>query len=241
MASIGSFCGLIGLVMFSAGCAGPQATVSQFGTLDGLMVGEFDGTASCSEIRKRGDLGLGTFDRLDGEMVVLDGKIFQVTADGVVHQPQGSVTSPFAAVTRFVPDRTAVTQSTLTLPQLEATLGRLCPDPDRIYSLRIRGEFPALTLRSVPAQSKPYRGLVEVIKDQTVFHTGPIRGTLVGFRFPVAFKGINASGTHLHFLSDDKKSGGHVLDVETGAGALVEVATADKFELFYPSERTAER
>jgi len=201
------------------------------------MTGEFDGTVSCSEIRKHGDLGLGTFDRLDGEMVVVDGKIFQVTSDGVVRRAPGSLTSPFAAVTQFEAERIAVTRSTLLLPQLEATLDRLCPDPDRIYSIRIRGEFPALTVRSVPAQQKPYRGLVEVIKDQTIFHTGPIRGTLVGFRFPAKFKGINAAGTHLHFLSDDKKVGGHVLGVTSGVGAQIEVAAAKRFELFFSEGR----
>lgn len=224
-------------VTLLTGCAGPEKKVTQFGTLDGLMTGEFDGTVSCSEIRKHGDLGLGTFDRLDGEMVVVDGKIFQVTSDGVVRRAPGSLTSPFAAVTQFEAERIAVTRSTLLLPQLEATLDRLCPDPDRIYSIRIRGEFPALTVRSVPAQQKPYRGLVEVIKDQTIFHTGPIRGTLVGFRFPAKFKGINAAGTHLHFLSDDKKVGGHVLGVTSGVGAQIEVAAAKRFELFFSEGR----
>jgi len=39
-----------------------------------------------------------------------------------------------------------------------------------------------------------------------------IRGTLVGFWTPEYAKTVNIAGYHLHFLSDDKQKGGHLLD-----------------------------
>jgi hypothetical protein len=47
---------------------------------------------------EHGDFGLGTFDRLDGEMVVLDGVVYQVAADGSVHVANDSARTPFAGV-----------------------------------------------------------------------------------------------------------------------------------------------
>lgn len=43
-----------------------------------------------------------------------------------------------------------------------------------------------------------------------------MRGTLAGFRFPNYTQGINVPGYHLHFLTEDKQFGGHVLELRTG-------------------------
>ena len=55
-------------------------------------------------LRKYGDLGLGTFEQLDGEMVVVDGRVFQVRSNGSVREVADHVMTPFATVTRFRPD-----------------------------------------------------------------------------------------------------------------------------------------
>ena len=35
---------------------------------------------------------------------------------------------------------------------------------------------------------------------------------MLGFRFPAYAEGIEVGGYHLHFISDDRDRGGHVLD-----------------------------
>jgi acetolactate decarboxylase len=226
---------LLCALVFFAGCASvPPGKVTQFATIDALLAGVYDGDFTCAQVAKNGDLGLGTFDKLDGEMVVVDGRIYQVTADGTVRRAARSLLTPFATVTRFKLDRAFRAGSTMNMVALERALDRVCTNPNGVYSIRIRGEFPAIKLRSVAAQREPYRKLVDVVKEQTIFPVSPNRGTLVGFRFPEYFRGIYAPGYHLHFLSNDKQSGGHVLDVTVGADSLIEIAEAPQFELFFP-------
>jgi acetolactate decarboxylase len=232
--------GLAGILMvLASGCApSREGKVTQFSTIDALMAGVYDGDFSCSQVMRRGDLGLGTFDCLDGEMVVVDGVIYQVTSDGKVRRAKGYVETPFAAVTRFRPDQFAESRGLMSMAAMERQLDRLCPNKNGIYAIRIRGEFPTMKTRSVAAQSKPYRKLVEVAKEQSVFALGLVRGTLVGFRFPTSFRGINVPGYHLHFVSDDRRSGGHVLDFVAAPGARIETSHCTRFEMVLPGDQS---
>ncbi len=225
---------VIGLLALTGCAANREAKVSQFSTIDALMAGVYDGDFSCAQVARSGNLGLGTFDKLDGEMVVLDGRIYQVKSDGKVYRAPGALLTPFAAVTRFRKDQESRTKNFLTLAELQKALDRLCPNPNGIYAIRIDGEFPAVKTRSVTAQKKPYRELVEATKEQSVFALGPVKGTLVGFRFPAYFKGINVPGYHLHFLANDRRSGGHVLDLTMAAGATVETSHCSRFDMSLP-------
>lgn len=38
-----------------------------------------------------------------------------------------------------------------------------------------------------------------------------VSGTIVGFRVPGYLEGVNVPGYHMHFLTTDRKAGGHVL------------------------------
>jgi acetolactate decarboxylase len=49
------------------------------------------------------DFGLGTFVNLDGEMVVVDGKVYQVQGTGRVSEVPPTAGVPFGVVTRFTP------------------------------------------------------------------------------------------------------------------------------------------
>jgi hypothetical protein len=52
---------------------------------------------------EHGDCGLGTFANLDGEMVVLDGRVYQVQGTGRVSEDSPDAGAPFDVVTRFSP------------------------------------------------------------------------------------------------------------------------------------------
>src|SRR5438132_3156599 len=93
-------------------------TLYQVSTATALVEGIYQGVVRVGTLREHGDLGLGTFENLDGEMVVVDGQFFQVRSDGSVRECEDDVLSPFAVVTRFVPD------AAVTLRQ--------CPDLSRL-------------------------------------------------------------------------------------------------------------
>lgn len=200
--------------------------------MDALMKGSYDGAFRCEELLRYGDSGLGTFDRLDGEMVILDGQIYQVRADGKPYLQNGECTAPYASLTVFLSATPVAVPSPAPKKALEAMLNGHCR-ADRICAVRVRGIFSRMKVRSVPPQEEPYPPLMEAIKKQTIFDLTDVRGTMIGFRTPASFAGVGAAGDHFHFLSDARDSGGHVLDFEVGEGTL-EVENADAFELFFP-------
>jgi acetolactate decarboxylase len=75
--------------------------------------------------------------------------------------------------------------------------------------------------------------MIDAVKKQSVFELETISGTLVGFRFPEYMTGLNVPGYHFHFLSDDTKSGGHVLDL-LGSNFEIEIDYMSDFELHIP-------
>ena len=186
----------------------------QFSLLAALAADDYDGVVPLRDVLAGGDFGVGTFDRLDGEMIVLDGRIYQALADGTVRPADLDGTTPFAAVTFFDEDGRIEHLSAATLDDLDAQLDRKLPHRNLPYALRVTGQFAAVTLRSVPAQSPPFKPLVEVVKHQSTWQHRNLRGTLIGIRCPAWMGTINVSGYHWHFLSDDHKIGGHVLACE---------------------------
>ena len=185
----------------------------QVSTIDALLDGVYDGAMPMAEVLAHGDTGIGTLDGLDGELIVIDGKAWVVRPDGRPAPVPGHVTTPFASVTPFEADQTLALGPAVSMAELAAALDAALPTPNLFYAIKAHGEFKAVRTRSVPRQAKPYPPLAEVTAHQTVFELGPVAGTLVGFYCPPYVKGVNVPGWHLHFLSDDRSSGGHVLDV----------------------------
>jgi acetolactate decarboxylase len=124
----------------------------------------------------------------------------------------------------------------LNFEQLTVTTDRLLPTLNVFYALKITGTFQIMTTRSVPSQQKPYKPLSEVVKTQPVFTMRNVEGTVVGFRCPSYVKGINVSGYHLHFLTADRKAGGHVLDFKVEK-ATMELDETREFLLILPSDK----
>ncbi len=186
----------------------------QFSLISSLAAGDYSNGAPLQRLLKEGNFGVGTFDNLDGELILLDGELLQAQSDGTVRpaDPQGS--TPFAAVTFFNEDGRIEHLDAATLDELDERLDRELPRPNLPYALRIDGEFRELTLRSVPVQKPPFQPLVEVVKHQTTWKRHNVRGTLIGLRCPAWIGTVNVSGYHWHFLASDKSLGGHVLGCE---------------------------
>src|SRR5258708_21827577 len=90
------------------GETGGNAELYQSSTMGALLDGVYDGDVTIAEILHHGDFGLGTFNHLDGEMVILDGICYHLRADGSATVADDADRTPFAAVTRFTTDHILV-------------------------------------------------------------------------------------------------------------------------------------
>ncbi|HEV2727854.1 MAG TPA: acetolactate decarboxylase, partial [Solirubrobacterales bacterium] len=177
----------------------------QASTIGALLDGAFDGDLSFAELAEHGDLGLGTLNHLDGEMIAIDGEFFRADVDGNVAPVPPKERTPFAVVVRFDP----TVEERLAPPErsheeLLAELDSLVPAGASSCAIRLDGRFGLVRARSVPRQDPPYRPLTEVVADQHVFELRGVEGTMLGFRFPTYVEGIEVPGYHLHFISADR-------------------------------------
>jgi len=206
-----------------------KGALFQVSTLGSLFRWVFDGAITCGELKQRGDFGIGTFDGLDGEMVVLDGEVFQVKGDGAVLPADDKLSTPFAAVTYFAADQKFTLENIASIEELQQNIEPMFPSRNIFYAIRIDGTFSYVKTRSVPKQEKPYRPVA-----QNIFEAHDLKGTLVGFWCPGYAKGINAPGFHFHFISDDRKMGGHLHDCLLVKGTA-QIQYISKFELMLPA------
>ncbi|MEA2152470.1 MAG: acetolactate decarboxylase [Solirubrobacteraceae bacterium] len=189
----------------------PDHELFQTSTVQALLAGAFDGDVTLAEILEHGDLGLGTLNGLDGELIVLDGQAWKAELDCTLSRPDPSSKTPYAVVVAFSPGEPVALAGPFGEAQLEAHLGERVSRATRPTAIRIDGRFEEVHVRSVPRQRPPYRPLAEVIAQQQVSVLRDVSGTMMGFCFPDALDGIEMVGSHLHFLTDDRTRGGHVL------------------------------
>jgi acetolactate decarboxylase len=209
-------------VLSFAGCAATtnsdsavlkEETLFQVSTINSLLAGNYDGFVSCGQLKQHGDVGIGTFNALDGEMVMIDQTVYKVKDSGQVVEVPNTETTPFAAVTYFDEEFTQSLGKITSLDALQEELDKQIINPASFYLFRIDATFISIKVRSVPSQQKPYPVLSEVVKDQSIFNYEKIPGTLVGLWCPEEIGGLNVKGYHFHFISDDRSKGGHLLDV----------------------------
>jgi acetolactate decarboxylase len=224
-------CLLIALSSVAASGQNAQDPVVQFSTINALSAGHYEGTWPFGDVRRHGDFGIGTLDGLDGETIMLEGKMFQAKADGTVLCVPKKALVPFATVTRFRPTISARLAAVTSSDELASALDQVLPKEDSFCAVRIDATWDAVTVRSCPRQNKPYRPLAEVTKEQSVFDLRNVSGTLVGFRYPKYIQGLNMPGYHFHFIADDRSAGGHVLNCQFQKAA-VQVDATQQFRLF---------
>jgi acetolactate decarboxylase len=184
----------------------------QASTIGALLDGAYEGDLSFAELAGQGDLGLGTVNALDGEMIALDGSFYRADVGGKIHPVAPEERTPFAVVIRFEPELDTEIDGPLSHEALLERLDDLMPAGAASCAVRLDGGFECLRLRSVPRQSPPYRPLPEVAAEQNVFELADVEGTMLGFRFPEYVEGIEVAGYHLHFIDAERSRGGHVLD-----------------------------
>ncbi|WP_419782006.1 acetolactate decarboxylase [Maridesulfovibrio sp.] len=219
------------------GLATANGTIYQYSIIDSLLAGNYDGELSIAKLKKHGDTGLGTFNRLDGEMVFIDGEVYKITAKGNAVRMKDTENTPFAASAFFNTDKIIKLDSAKSLAGLNKKLSATIGSANLFYVIRIDGKFSKMKTRSVPAQTKPYPPLVDVVKDQSIFRFKDVEGSMIGIKSPAYVKGIGVPGFHWHFITKDRKAGGHVLDC-LFTDLVAKVGSYNNFFLQLPETRS---
>jgi acetolactate decarboxylase len=210
-------------------------TVTQVSILDALLARKFDGCLPCRELLKYGDFGVGTYDRMDGEMIIVDGRLYQGKGDGKVYEPDPDNRTPFATVCWFQPERTWALGGHIDLAGMKKEIDVNVSNQNVFVAVRVEGIFSSMKTQALQIQNKPYPSTAEVVKGCVHREIQHVTGTIVGFRSPPYVRGIGDPGYHLHFLSKDKTQGGHVLDFALDRGEC-SVDICYNFHVILPEE-----
>jgi acetolactate decarboxylase len=190
-----------------------HSTLFQVSTSAALVQGVYDGVVRIGELKQHGDFGLGTFDGLDGEMLALDGHFYQVHGSGKVNEPNDDARVPFAVVTAFRPERESTIDRVQDFASLCTRLDGLRRTENLFHAVRIDGRFDRLRTRAA-CKAAGGVSLVNATAHQAEFEFADVTGTLVGFWTPSYARSFNIAGWHLHFVTDDRSGGGHLLDCQ---------------------------
>ena len=215
----------------------------QVSTLNALMLGNFDGVVDVRELLAHGAWGIGTYEGLDGEAIVCDGKAFNGQADGVARPYGDTKRLAFATVADFSDRAGSFRLGRIdtgdNLDGVKDALERArvaYDDNDNAWCMMaMHGAFPHVHVRSCFKQTaKPYPMLPEVASCQREFRFTDQEGWVIGVWVPTYLDGINMPGWHIHFLSDDRKRGGHLLGLSVDS-AKGTIETYADFEMRMPT------
>jgi acetolactate decarboxylase len=206
----------------------------QTSTMSALLDGIYDGSVTIAELLQHGDFGVGTFNHLDGEMVVNNGVCFHLFSDGEARRAAPDELTPFAAVTTFGADMTLEVRQPTSRADLLVLIDGVVSSENLFYGIRATGRFSSVSTRTATRQEAPYKPLAEATDDEAERAFTNVSGVLVGFRTPDYEQGISVAGYHLHFLNDAQTAGGHAFDFVLDDG-MVEIATVSEMRLSLPT------
>jgi len=220
----------VGLLMIITSCVNEidnsstspfSDNIYQYSTKKALISNDYIGELTVGEIKEKGNFGIGTFNMVDGEMVISDGSVYQVLPNGSVNNMPSDVKSPFV-VTKYFEADTTFTIANISLDSLKALLKPLVENMDYPFAIKIVGTFESLKSRSVDKVADESISLEQIVANQTVFDFTNVDGKVIGFWYPQYFGGVNFTEYHLHALLNNFEGGGHLLDCKF-VGAVVEI------------------
>jgi acetolactate decarboxylase len=222
-------------ILFLMACSSQEKDmIFHYSVLKALDNGVLEGDMEIGELKKHGDFGLGTFNKLNGELIILDHVVYRVLPDGKIVQPDDKTLIPYSVITFYHQDDTLSLSGEINYQTLKAYLERRVPSRNHFYAFRIKGEFGYIKCGGANMQEKPYnRSLVKMLSDRPVYEGKDIKGTLVGFWCPAYIGDINTAGCHLHFLSDDHSLGGHLMEF-TARSLKIGYDAKSSYEILLP-------
>jgi acetolactate decarboxylase len=208
------------------------ATLFQVGNASALFSGAIEGDMTIQQLKQHGNFGLGTFNDIKGEMIALDGDFYQIGENGKTTLVDLKWKTPYAEIMNFVPKLFIHLDKFENYKLLKEMIYSKLDNKNIPYAVYIKGHFDYIKLRSrSPRSALETKNIIEKI-----YLLQNISGTLVGYWFPEYLMNLTVPSFHLHFISDDKKRSGHVLDlkIENAQFSLKEI---DKIELQFPQTK----
>lgn len=206
--------------------------IYQISTINALVSGLYDGCVSLSKLLQKGNFGIGTFKGLDGELTLLDGIFYRTRPDGTIYVCSKNDFVPFAVITEFENYDIHDIHDLNSYHDIQEKFDSLIESMNVFYAFYIEGKFNYVRTRTVVKQEMPYKPMAEAVKNQPIFEYKDIDGYIVGFRCPSFIKGINVPGYHFHFVSKDKKFGGHISELSIkNATAFVQNCSCFRMEI----------
>ena len=198
-----------------------------------LLSGRYGGVITVAEVKKLGSMAIATMDRLDGEMQMIDGVVYQACSDGRVYLPGDDETIPYGTVAEFHAGQTVRLAGIPSYELFEEYVAKCCPQENVPLAVHFTGDFARMKVRTVGRQERDGLGLAEAAKNEAVFDLADCSGDLVGFRLPGYVQGVNAPGWHLHFMDTARHHGGHVVNFSLREGDL-RFCHADDYQIRLP-------
>ncbi|HCM20974.1 MAG TPA: acetolactate decarboxylase [Porphyromonadaceae bacterium] len=209
----------------------------QYGVADAFVGGLYKGTLPLKELKLKGDFGLGAPDMLDGELTMLDGKVYQTKATGKTVEPDDNFKTSMLFTTFFKADTVITIENPIGEKALWEQISKELKNKNAMYAIKITGKFDHIKTRAFPpVKNEPFPVISLIFDTQKFFEFSNTQGTLIGYHLPEYLNGINSKGFHFHFLSSDKTQGGHVLDFMAG-NLKIEIAELRSFELNIPTDK----
>jgi acetolactate decarboxylase len=226
-------CGLLISVAMFAGVKRPDATIYQCSTMGALISGTFEGEIKVSELMKKGNFGFGMFGDLQGEMIAHNGQFYKFDDKGVPRAVKNSEKVAFATMMFFNATKHNKLKNAATMQSICDAIDPLVKNKNIPYAVRIAGMFKQVEMRNLSGKKEAYARLTDVRKDEKRYSASKIKGTVVGFWFPAYLSGISSPGYRFHFISDDRKIGGHVLAMSVDKGQIA-VQESSSLDLYFP-------
>jgi acetolactate decarboxylase len=241
----------LGITLFSATSFKPKAhndrTVTPHNHLftvgvgAGLIGGLYDGNYPYGLLKKHGDFGLGAPDKLDGELVVFRGRIYQTQHTGKTFVVEDRQLTPFAMVNFFLPDNKITPGRPMDKASLLLYLDSLLTNVNGLYAIHVSGKFSYIKTRAFPpVKAHDHTPLAAMLPLQNFFEFSNVKGDLIGYRLPSFMDNTNISGYHFHFLSDKKDAGGHIIDVKADS-ITIEIDRLDTYTVHIPASSDFEQ
>lgn len=200
----------------------------------------FEGDITAAELKTKGDIALGSYNLLDGELIMLDGKLYQAKENGEVLEPSDSLKIAYANATFFDAEGSFNIDKAENYENLRAQINEQLPSKNFFYAFKIKGNFKHMKCGGLHKQTPPFEeGLDVLIPNRPIFERSDFRGTMVGFYCPQFIGNINVAGFHLHFISEDETFAGHVMEFEA-ENLMVEFDKMNEYQFVLPETKDYE-
>lgn len=226
---------LLSITVF-AGWAQKSDQIFHYSMMDAMRNAVYEGDIDVSVLKKNGDFGLGTYNLLDGEMLALDGVFYRIAPDGQVLLAEDNRKSPFASIVFFNKEKSIEIDAAGTWESFIIRLRNSLPKINQPYAIRIATVFDEISVGGATKQSpEDGIGLATLMKSRPIYNAKKVEGTLVGFYNPAYVNGIDLSPFHFHFISTDRKYGGHMISGKIAAVKItIELDQKTGYNLLLP-------